>query len=201
MSIPLTDLPPLPSSGLCVCVCVRVLHTYSGTSNKGPSEIGTTSLQRTLVAAPCSYFSVLFYLRDRDNLSTRDKTISPKVSLVRRFHCICVCMCAFVLCVPIPVGVIYVTYSSALSRPSLKHCVLPTLIQELPAEVFVVCYCKWTLKPLAYMGKVVINPHTTNRTPPKGGRHGLLKCLHFKSSPLAKYTNTAVWCLPQCSGL
>ena len=31
-------------------------------------------------------FSVLFYLRDRDNLSTRDKTISPKVSLVRRFH-------------------------------------------------------------------------------------------------------------------
>ena len=60
---------------------------YSGTSDKGPSEIGTTSLQRTLVAAPCKYFSVLFYLRDRDNLSTRDKTISPKVSLVRRFHC------------------------------------------------------------------------------------------------------------------
>ena len=26
---------------------------YSGTSDKGPSEIGTTSLQRTLVAAPC----------------------------------------------------------------------------------------------------------------------------------------------------
>ena len=25
-----------------------------------------------------------FYLRDRDNLSTRDKTISPKVSLVQR---------------------------------------------------------------------------------------------------------------------
>ena len=25
----------------------------SGTSDKGPSEIGTTSLQRTLVAAPC----------------------------------------------------------------------------------------------------------------------------------------------------
>ena len=33
------------------------LHTipiyYSGTSDKGPSEIGTTSLQRTFVAAPC----------------------------------------------------------------------------------------------------------------------------------------------------
>ena len=26
---------------------------YSGTSDKGPSEIGTASLQRTLVAAPC----------------------------------------------------------------------------------------------------------------------------------------------------
>ena len=26
---------------------------YSGTSDKGPSEIGTTSIQRTLVAAPC----------------------------------------------------------------------------------------------------------------------------------------------------
>ena len=26
---------------------------YSGTSDKGPSEIGTTSLQRALVAAPC----------------------------------------------------------------------------------------------------------------------------------------------------
>ena len=26
---------------------------YSGTSDKGPSEIETTSLERTLVAAPC----------------------------------------------------------------------------------------------------------------------------------------------------
>ena len=26
---------------------------YSGTSHKGPSEIGATSLQRTLVAAQC----------------------------------------------------------------------------------------------------------------------------------------------------
>ena len=33
---------------------------YSGTSDKGPSEIGTTALQMTLVAAPCKYFSVLF---------------------------------------------------------------------------------------------------------------------------------------------
>ena len=29
------------------------VNEYSGSSDKGPSEIGTTSLQRTLVAAPC----------------------------------------------------------------------------------------------------------------------------------------------------
>ena len=32
---------------------VLVYMEYSGASDKGPSEIGTTSLQRTLVAAPC----------------------------------------------------------------------------------------------------------------------------------------------------
>ena len=52
----------------CVRVCVRegggsvrgpkhllwlVYLNYSGTSDKGPSEIGMTSLQRTLVGAPC----------------------------------------------------------------------------------------------------------------------------------------------------
>ena len=32
----------------------KVSHViYSGTSDKGPSEIGTTSLQRTLVSTPC----------------------------------------------------------------------------------------------------------------------------------------------------
>ena len=50
---------------------------YSGTSDTGPSEIGTTSLyKRHLLrhhANTC--VSVLFYLRDRDNISTRDKTI------------------------------------------------------------------------------------------------------------------------------
>ena len=38
-----------PYNGQTVCP----LPIYSGTSDKGPSEIGTTSLQRTLVAAPC----------------------------------------------------------------------------------------------------------------------------------------------------
>ena len=59
---------------------------YYLTSHKGPSEMGTTSLQRTLASTP--YFSVLFDIRDRDNLSTRDKIVGPIVSLVQRFHCI-----------------------------------------------------------------------------------------------------------------
>ena len=32
---------------------VRCIRVYSGTSDKGPSEIRTTSLQRTLVVVPC----------------------------------------------------------------------------------------------------------------------------------------------------
>ena len=62
---------------------------YSGTSDNGPSEIGMTSLQRAFVLNPMLiYLSILFELRDRDDLSTRDKIISLMVSLVRRFHCI-----------------------------------------------------------------------------------------------------------------
>ena len=54
----------------------------SGTSDKGPSEIGMISLQRTLVAAPC------FTSEIGTTSLQRTKTISPKVSLVQRFHCI-----------------------------------------------------------------------------------------------------------------
>ena len=32
---------------------IALSMNYSGTSDKGPSEIGTTSLQRTLAAASC----------------------------------------------------------------------------------------------------------------------------------------------------
>ena len=46
-----------------------------------PPGIGTTSLQRTLLRHNANYFT------SEINLSTRDKTISPKVSLVQRFHC------------------------------------------------------------------------------------------------------------------
>ena len=36
------------------CICGKgKIAVFSGTSDKGPSEIRTTSLQRTLVAAPC----------------------------------------------------------------------------------------------------------------------------------------------------
>ena len=34
----------------------EIICIYSGTSDKGPSEIGTISLQKTLVAAPCMYY-------------------------------------------------------------------------------------------------------------------------------------------------
>ena len=37
----------------CVTMWMDSAKEYSGTSDKGPSEIGTTSLQRRLVAAPC----------------------------------------------------------------------------------------------------------------------------------------------------
>ena len=37
----------------CTNCGIEIQRLYSGTSDKRPSEIGTTSLQRTLVAAPC----------------------------------------------------------------------------------------------------------------------------------------------------
>ena len=52
-----------PCQRITCCLCPSENgFKYSGTSDEGPSEIGTTSLQRTLVVAPCKYFSVLFYL-------------------------------------------------------------------------------------------------------------------------------------------
>ena len=59
----------------------RLVLSYSGTSDKGPSEIGTASLQRTLVCTPRQYLSVLFDLRDRDDLSTKDTCFNPMLIL------------------------------------------------------------------------------------------------------------------------
>ena len=61
--------------------------TYSGTSDKGPSEIGTTSPEGTL-CFNSMLITGCINLRDRDHLSTRDKIFGPIVPLVRRFHCI-----------------------------------------------------------------------------------------------------------------
>ena len=43
------------------------------------SEIGTTSLQRTLVSTTCSY---LFDFRDRDDLSTKDTCLNHMLILI-----------------------------------------------------------------------------------------------------------------------
>ena len=48
--LPLTHLHPLLNL---VVNDAELQCSDSGTSDKGPSEIGTTSLQRTLVGAPC----------------------------------------------------------------------------------------------------------------------------------------------------
>ena len=80
------------------CSTLSCLLVYSGTSDKGPSEIGTTSLQRTKLLAPkvsCLevplYFHTLVY-NFTPKIGTTSlqgtKLLAPKVSLVWRFHCI-----------------------------------------------------------------------------------------------------------------
>ena len=68
-------------------LAVDYLSDYSGTSNKGSSEVGTASLKRE--GHLLWHHALEYYLPPKwDNLSTRDKIISPRVSLVRCFHCI-----------------------------------------------------------------------------------------------------------------
>ena len=74
-------------------------YIYSGTSNKRPSEKGTTSLQRTLLNAP-NYTTMQINLREEDNLSTKDKIAGPNVSSIRKFLCImyvCTCFMPYLL--------------------------------------------------------------------------------------------------------
>ncbi len=52
--------------------------------NKGPSEKGTTSLQRTLPISPKVYMQ---YILNLTASPTRDKMAGPKVSLSQGFHC------------------------------------------------------------------------------------------------------------------
>ena len=69
-----------------VPICV-----YSRTSNKGPSEKGTTSIP-TKDTSPCPFPIAFmhFNLRKEDNLSIKDKMAGPKVSFIWRFHCTCI---------------------------------------------------------------------------------------------------------------
>ena len=76
------ELLPTHQEKIMKQVCGKMI--YSGTSDIGPSEIGTTSLQGHLLWHHTLVYCFM-YLRDKDNLSARNKTISLKVSLVQRF--------------------------------------------------------------------------------------------------------------------
>ncbi len=72
------------------------MYMYSQTSNKGPSEKGTTYLQRHFHSniPNCVhvhvhvYMQYIFNFQKEDNLPTRNKMAGPKVSFAWRFHCI-----------------------------------------------------------------------------------------------------------------
>ena len=55
---------------------MAVLYEYSKTSNNGPSEKRTTSLQRTAHLPPID-FTIELNLREADNLSTADGSLAP----------------------------------------------------------------------------------------------------------------------------
>ena len=60
-----------------LCInCEGLKRNYNGTSDKGPSEIGMISLQRTPVAALCKYFCASEI--ETTSLYTRDKLLAPK---------------------------------------------------------------------------------------------------------------------------
>ena len=61
---------------------------YSGTSDKGPSEIGTTSLYKGQLLRHHANALVYYFTSEIGTASLQGtKFVSPKVSLVRRFHC------------------------------------------------------------------------------------------------------------------
>ena len=83
---------------------VMILHVYvyvceySGTSNKGPSEKGTTSLQRTLPISPKVYIQYISTSEKRTASLQGTKWLVPKCPLfggstVWLYVCVCTCMC------------------------------------------------------------------------------------------------------------
>ncbi len=71
-------------------IFLKQFKEYSGTSDEGLSEKGTTSLQRTLSKSPTVYFCMKLMHFDfwkEDNLSIRNKMAGPKASFTQRFHC------------------------------------------------------------------------------------------------------------------
>ena len=66
----------------------KVGKFYSGTSDKGPSEIGKTSLQMTFLRHHAN--TLVYYFTSEIGATSLQwtKLLSPKVSLVRRFHSI-----------------------------------------------------------------------------------------------------------------
>ncbi len=87
----------------------RVCETYSETSDKGPSEKRTASLERTVHNVP-----TFLDLREKDNLSIVDEMAGP---FIRRFHCIRRSKNSMMIW--------DVINSSASSRRVRFHCMLP----------------------------------------------------------------------------
>ncbi len=67
-----------------ICSCG---HTYSETSDKGHSERGQTSEQRTNQKYSSITYSIQNNLRKRTTSLQRTKSWVPNVSIIRRFHC------------------------------------------------------------------------------------------------------------------
>ena len=76
-SLPLSELI---EASFVIEILIEVF-VYSGTSNKGPSEKGTTSLQRTLL-----YHSINTFLTSEKRTTSKIRT--EAVSFIWRFHCI-----------------------------------------------------------------------------------------------------------------
>ena len=71
------------------------ISVYSGTSNKGPFEKGTTSLQRTLPYLQKCTCNTLSTSENRTACLQGSKCLVPKCPLFRGFTVHCTCTCIF----------------------------------------------------------------------------------------------------------